>query len=709
MDGVNNDEARAGAPAEAPRAGRVGRLSGFQVLLIACLLVASAAAALAAYAVSHDQADARRAERVGRAQAALGQQVEQAQGALLGVRGLFAADSGVTQDEFARFAEPTIGRGGLQALFASEPVLAAERAAFEQRTGTRIKTVQLFPRPSLRDAGPRDVYHPATLIAPQSDTVGALVNLDLGAIPGVVDAFAAARDAGRIVAARPFALGEASPALFLVGARYLAGAPVATVEQRRAALVGYTGAFYRAAGFARAALGTLPPGASLQIFDGERQIFGPSGTLPDAAGATVDVGGRPWRLRLDVASTPALALPATLLGGGMLLTLLVGLFLATGNRRERDLAEAEAKLRRQASVTSALLDAAPDGIMLVDLNGMVLVQNPAMGRLVEDVHGAPVEGSFEAQAEAVATQFADPEAFLAVQRSLLADPALVREDEYETAGGQILRQFSAPVRMTPGDGPIAARIVVVRDVTVERRMDRMKDEFIALASHELRTPLTSIIGYLEALREGDAGELLPEQERFLEVIARNGQRLRHLVDDLLDVARADAGKLDLDLAEVDLGTVVREAAQAARPAAEEKGIALDAEAAAAALVSGDRTRLAQVVDNLVSNALKFTPPGGTVTVRAVSCGGEVVCEVADTGVGIPAAEQGRLFERFYRASRSDSDAVQGTGLGLAISKMIVEAHGGRIELESEAGLGTRVRVALPAVAPAPAEPAPVGR
>jgi signal transduction histidine kinase len=248
---------------------------------------------------------------------------------------------------------------------------------------------------------------------------------------------------------------------------------------------------------------------------------------------------------------------------------------------------------------------------------------------------------------------------------------------------------------------------VVRDVTVERRMDRMKDEFIATASHELRTPLTSILGYLEALREGDAGELAPEQERFLEVIARNGDRLRHLVDDLLDVARADAGRLALAMAEVDLSEVVAEASEAARPVAVERGIDLSVAAPPGALVVGDRRRLGQVVDNLVSNALKFTPPGGSVSVTVVADGDAMACEVSDTGVGIPEAEQERLFERFYRGSRASADAVQGTGLGLAIAKMIVESHGGRIALTSEEGRGTRVRITLPAAVPVP-EGSPAG-
>ena len=681
----------------------LGVLTRFQLLLLVGLLLATGAAAFAAFDASRDEADGRERDRVARVEAALAQRVTQAQDAVLSVRGLFGADPNVGQADFARFAGPILGRGGLQALFAAEFVRDADRAAFERRTGAEIKGFALLPRPRLTTAGRQDSYHPATLLAPYTERMAAVANLDLTLVPGVLDAFTSARDSGRVVAARPFALNDESPALFLVGAHYRAGAPLSTPAQRRAALLGYAGAFFRAAGFAQAALDVLPRGARLQIFDGERQVFG-GAEATDGAEGLVDVGGRPWRIVLSAPAATALGLSATILGGGGLLTALVGLFFGLGNRRERALAAAEREGRRQAGVTGALLDATPDGIMLLDLDGHVLVANPSMRRLMEEIHGGPLEGTAEQMAEAVAERFVDPEAFLEIQRTLRAEPGLAREDEWVTTDGRSLRQYTAPVRMEAG-GPVAARIVIARDVTVERRMDRVKDEFIATASHELRTPLTSILGYLEALREGDAGELTPEQERFLDVIARNGERLRHLVDDLLDVARADAGQLALAMGEVDLSEVVAEACQAARPVAAERGIALRVDAPAGAAVTGDRTRLGQVVDNLVSNALKFTPSGGTVAVTVARSGGEVVCEVSDTGVGIPAAEQERLFERFYRGSRAATDAVQGSGLGLAIAKMIVEGHGGGIALASEEGVGTRVRVTLPAAVPTLGEPA----
>jgi PAS domain S-box-containing protein len=228
-----------------------------------------------------------------------------------------------------------------------------------------------------------------------------------------------------------------------------------------------------------------------------------------------------------------------------------------------------------------------------------------------------------------------------------------------------------------------------------RELDRLKDEFIALVSHELRTPLTSIHGYLELVLDGGAGELGPEQERFLTVVERNSKRLMQLVGDLLFMAQVEAGKLALDLEEVDLREVLAECLEAAKPVADDKQIELVADLAETPSMLGDRSRLAQVLDNLISNALKFTPASGRVSVRVSRTGREAVVEVADTGVGIPADEQDRLFERFFRSSNATEQAIPGTGLGLTIAKTIVERHEGAIEIESTEGKGTTVRVRLP--------------
>jgi signal transduction histidine kinase len=226
-----------------------------------------------------------------------------------------------------------------------------------------------------------------------------------------------------------------------------------------------------------------------------------------------------------------------------------------------------------------------------------------------------------------------------------------------------------------------------------RQLDRTKDEFLSLVSHELRTPLTSIRGYLELLPgEGPLSEL---QQRSVTVIERNVARLASLVEDLLFVARLDEGRVQLTESTVDITDLIAQAADTARPSADDRGIALGVDVDGAPPVRGDRERLAQMIDNLVANAVKFTPAGGTVTLRAWDGDGRVHVAVADTGIGIPEQEVERLFERFFRASTAQ-EAMPGTGLGLAISQSIAEAHGTRLQVQSEVGRGTTFSFDLPA-------------
>jgi PAS domain S-box-containing protein len=235
-------------------------------------------------------------------------------------------------------------------------------------------------------------------------------------------------------------------------------------------------------------------------------------------------------------------------------------------------------------------------------------------------------------------------------------------------------------------------------------LDRLKDEFVALVSHELRTPLTSIRGYLELVIDGEAGEVTEEQREFLGIVQRNANRLLALVGDLLFLAQIEAGKLSLEMGAVDLAAIAAESVETARPLADDKDITLTLATGRLQPLAGDRARLAQLLDNLISNAIKFTPESGRVDVRASSSRGNAILEVRDTGMGIPAEEQEYVFERFFRTSRATEEAIQGTGLGLAISKAIVHAHGGRITLASSDGEGATFRVSIPIRAVQPAEP-----
>ena len=224
-----------------------------------------------------------------------------------------------------------------------------------------------------------------------------------------------------------------------------------------------------------------------------------------------------------------------------------------------------------------------------------------------------------------------------------------------------------------------------------------KNQFVSQVSHELRTPLTSIRGYLALLLEDDADEMsIADQDKYLRVVARNADRLLLLVEDLLFVAQMDSGGFVLDKAELDLAELTAEAVEAVRPVADTRLVTLRGPSKMKLPLPGDRLRLTQVIDNLLSNALKFTAGGGQVTVDTTRSNGNVRLVVADTGVGVRPEEIGHLFERFYRTDAANALAVQGSGLGLAISKAIVEAHGGTITVDSRLGVGTSLTVDLPA-------------
>jgi two-component system phosphate regulon sensor histidine kinase PhoR len=229
-----------------------------------------------------------------------------------------------------------------------------------------------------------------------------------------------------------------------------------------------------------------------------------------------------------------------------------------------------------------------------------------------------------------------------------------------------------------------------------RSLDGAKTDFMATVSHELRTPLTSIIGYVEILQDGTAGPLSPEQHGILETIDRNSARLRSLIEDVLTLSKIETGSFKTVMQPVRLGEVISSALAAVSPAARKAKLTVISQVAdPEPRVNGDQEQLDRLLINLLSNSIKFTPPGGTVTVSA-NCGEEAaIIQVTDTGIGIPEKDKKDLFNRFFRASNAVQAAVPGTGLGLSIARTIVANHGGDLDLVSDEGKGTTVTIRLP--------------
>jgi PAS domain S-box-containing protein len=230
-----------------------------------------------------------------------------------------------------------------------------------------------------------------------------------------------------------------------------------------------------------------------------------------------------------------------------------------------------------------------------------------------------------------------------------------------------------------------------------RDLDELKTQFLATASHELRTPLTSIVAFAELIRGEEQG-LTPDAEGFLDIIQRNAEKLIRLVGDLLMLSRLESGVIRLERTPVSIPEIAREAVLAASAVAAEKNVQLEVDAQDGPLVPADRHRLTQLLDNLISNAIKFTPEDGRVRVAARCEGVQWQLEVADSGIGIPPDEVGQLFDRFFRASNARTAALPGTGLGLSVVKTIADLHGGRVEVDSALGAGTTFRVWLPVAA-----------
>ena len=375
--------------------------------------------------------------------------------------------------------------------------------------------------------------------------------------------------------------------------------------------------------------------------------------------------------------------------------------------------ESEPPRGLELTCMSNLLSATEERVYFKDLQSRFLLVSAgwiaayAPGRAAEELIGKTDFDVFSVHHASAA--------FRDEQQVIRTGEPIVGKVEIETYGGQADTWVST-TKMPLRDerGLIIGTFGISRDVTAQiraentlgrqalqlkaqnerlRELDRLKDEFIGLVSHELRTPLTSIIGYVEMLREeGMSG---PNADQCAEVIERNARRLLRLVGDLLFLSRIQSGKMTLEFHSADLADIVACAVEELRPEAQRKHIDLALYATAIPRLAVDPTRIAQLLGNLLSNAVKFTPEGGSVEVRLWREEDQVVLAVADTGVGIPAADQERIFERFFRTAIATRQAVQGTGLGLTITKAIVEAHRGTIAVDSDERRGSTFTVRLP--------------
>ena len=363
---------------------------------------------------------------------------------------------------------------------------------------------------------------------------------------------------------------------------------------------------------------------------------------------------------------------------------------------QRMLERAVADSADQRRFNEAILNSVDVGLLALDAQGRVHTMNPRQERLMalaypEGHDGSPDQKGYTFAADGF-TELAREElpTWRAVHGETLRDYLIwVGEDP------GMRRAFAVSVSpFFTASGEFDGAVLAYHDVTELMTAARLKDEFVATVSHELRTPLTSIVGYVDVLLE-DVADVPAEAKPFLHTVQRNARRLHRLVDDLLSDA-LKLGKAELHLGRISLANVVRTCAVEAEKSARSNGLTFTLEAGRSLLeVSGDAERLAQVIDNIFNNAVKFTPRGGHVACRLKREGDQAVVRISDTGRGIPPDELEDVFVKFFRSPGVQTDAIPGTGIGLAICKAIVEAHGGTIDLDSMLGVGTTFEIRLP--------------
>jgi two-component system, OmpR family, phosphate regulon sensor histidine kinase PhoR len=345
--------------------------------------------------------------------------------------------------------------------------------------------------------------------------------------------------------------------------------------------------------------------------------------------------------------------------------------------------------------SSAILRSMVEGVAVIDAEERLVFYNRAFSEIL-NVDPASAEG------RPLIEVVRNSELLSLIRRALRGDEGLQTDITMGITQTQSFSITAAPVKALDvsasgqvPEGKPSGAVVVLHDVTELRRLERVRQDFVANVSHEFKTPLTAIQGFAETLLAGALDD--PENNRrFLEIIRNHAMRLARLTNDLLKLARIEAGKLELEFSSVGLLELIEACTETTLLKANRKEITLEITVPSQLpAVRGDAALLRDVLQNLLDNAIQYTPPRGHISVGASATPREAIITVADTGIGIPLADSERIFERFYRVDAARSREAGGTGLGLSIAKHIVEAHGGKLWVESTVGQGSKFSFSLP--------------
>ena len=341
-------------------------------------------------------------------------------------------------------------------------------------------------------------------------------------------------------------------------------------------------------------------------------------------------------------------------------------------------------LTEERNLSSAILGSMVEGVAVVNASERLLFSNAGFTDIL-GLDVAPQSG------RALVEVVRQTELIEAVRDVLKGEPRV----ETEIVTGTLRQRFFAATVASVRAAETSGAVIVLHDITELRKLERVRRDFVANVSHEFKTPLTAIQGFAETLLAGALDD--PQNRlRFLDIILEHSRRLARLTDDLLKLSKMDADRLELEICRLSVSQFVESCIETTQRPAAEKNLRISVNLQQPIPdIAADRRRLAEVLQNLLDNAMQYTPAGGQIIVSASADGSEVTFTVSDTGIGIPRADQSRIFERFYRVDVARSHEVGGTGLGLSISKHLVEVHGGRIWVESEVGQGSRFHFTVP--------------
>jgi len=349
-------------------------------------------------------------------------------------------------------------------------------------------------------------------------------------------------------------------------------------------------------------------------------------------------------------------------------------------------------VQEKSTELEAILRGIGDGVIVTDPNLKLLLMNPVAVRIFRLSRDVP--------SGAYVPELIANESLASLLRETLEkrDGAVIKEIEIPSSQdgrrSMIYQGLAAAISST--EGQVRGIVTVLRDITSQKELERMKSNFLSVVSHELKTPLHSIKGFVDIILMGKTGAVTEVQRDFLTTVKQQTGQLQNLINDLLEFSRLESGQVKLRLEQVALAEIAVRVVEKLAPLANEGQIALStALPSDFPSVEGDAMRLEQVLTNLVDNAVKFTRAGGSVTIAGRDLGEQVQISVRDTGIGIPLEEQGRIFDRFYQVDSGSTRSYRGTGLGLTICKHIIEHHRGRIWFESKPGEGSTFYFVIP--------------